>query len=481
MKKKIIIIVGVLAALIIIAVIISFALKSAMPANAALVVEAERVKIDTVTSKIKTDGVVEFKDTSIIYAGTNAEIIKVNVEIGDIVNQDDIIIEYDKKALDDLKNQLSDAELNLKDSKIALQRAQSPADENEIKQAQIKINQSQSNIEEAQYRLKQLDSSIKQAQTNVDNAQKDYNTNKTLFDSGVISKDELDKYDKALVEAQNSLEGYNNQYKAENLSIKTAEENLEIAKTEYDSIVNKNNLINNQKEIEAQQVQVEKAELKISQLKKDIADFRINEKASVGGTVVKVSAKEGEIPSYGSLLVEIGNENDLIIKADIDEYDMKDISVGQSVEIKGDSFNGKINGTIIKIYPIAEEKEKYGSRKTMTTVEINIDKEKISLLKAGYTVKAEITTKTNENAKVIPLTALMTDKDGNDYVYVINDNNTVEKRDITLLSYADMYIETDGLEENEIVIIQPETVSVGQTVSPNIAGEDAAEDTSIQP
>ena len=470
MKKKIIII-GIAAIIIIAAFMVIKRIKGDAPVNNLMPVEAEKVKRDTVTNTIKADGEVEFKDKSFVYAGSSAEIKNVFVEVVDTVKKGQVIIEYDKEALDELKNQLSDAQLNLKEAKISLQKSQIPADENDIKQAQIKVSQAESNIDEAKYKLQQLEVSIKQAKTNYENAQKDYDSNKILFDNGVISKEELDKYDKAVVETKNTLDGYNSQYEAEKLAISSAQKNLEIAETEYDSIVNKNKLNSNQKEIEVNKVQVEKAELKIKQLQKDINDFRINETAPVDGTVVKLNAEKGEIPSQGTSLVEIGNINELIVKADIDEYDMKDVKIGQKAEIKGDSFNGKINGTISKIYPTAEEKEKSGSRKTMVTVEIAVDKDNLGLLKAGYTIKAEITTNINENALVIPITSVMTDKNGNDYVYIINEQNIVEKKDIYLKGYSDMYIEIEGLNDGETVIIQPDSVSEGMIVSAVIAGE----------
>lgn len=466
MKKKKLIITIIIAAIIIAVIIAIVIVVKNNLAGTYPVAETGKVELKEMTNTVDCNGTVEYDDTSVIYAQTNAKITMLKAKIGDSVNAGDTIIEYDKDALDDLKNQLDDAKLSLKESQIALAKLQNPADNNELKQSEIKINQAKSNIQEAKYRLSQLESSIKQAKINVENAQKDYNNNKTLYESGVISKDEFDKYDKALVEAQNTLEGNNSQYEAEKLTISTAETNLTSAETDYDTLINKTKLNDNQKEIEAQKVQIEKAQLKISQLEKDIADFHMTEKAEITGTIVKVSAKEGEIPAQGTALVEIARSEDLIIKADIDEYDMKNIALGQSAEVTGDSFTGKIDAKISKIYPMAEEKQKNGTNKTMTTVELAIDSNKLNLLKAGYTIKAKITTKTTPNAKVVPLTAVMTDTDSNDYVYSLDKNNVVIRKDIEIIGYADMYVEIDGLNENDVVLTQPDNVALGATVTP---------------
>lgn len=475
MKKKLIITVVVVA---VAAVAIKMSLGffgNSVPTSVTPSVAFEEVKVDTVISEVKADGDVEFKDSSFVYAGSSAEIVSVNCEVGDEVEKGEILIEYNKDVLDDLKKQLSDAELDLRESSIELEKIKTPPNEYETEQAKIKIQQSESQIDEVKYRLEQLQTSINQAETNVKNAENDYKSNKILYDNGVISKDDFDKFDKNLTEVKNTLEGYKKQYEAEKLTVNTAEKNLESAKIDYNLIINRTELETSKKDVEAQEVRVSKAKLKIEQLKKDIADFRVNEIASESGTVISVKAKKGEIPSQGSGLIEIGDINELVVKAYIDEYDMKEINIGQAVKMEGDSFNGTIDGKIFKIYPIAEDKEKNGTVKKMVTVEISVDKDKLSFLKAGYTVDVEIITNINENAKIIPLTSLMTDKDGVDYVFIVNDQNIIEKRNITLINYADMYIEAEGLEVGEKVVTDTEIVAEGMLVS---VGDDSSTEVS---
>lgn len=67
------------------------------------------------------------------------------------------------------------------------------------------------------------------------------------------------------------------------------------------------------------------------------------------GTIIKNEAKPNELVQAGQVLAQTADMNDLYITANIDETDLKNIEVGDSVDISvdGDSgsiFNGKIEG-----------------------------------------------------------------------------------------------------------------------------------------
>ena len=61
----------------------------------------------------------------------------------------------------------------------------------------------------------------------------------------------------------------------------------------------------------------------------------------------------------------------------------------------------------------------------------------------------------------------LTDDEGNDYVYIVNDDNRLEKRIVTLKTYSDMYISAEGVEVGERVVDSPDDMllSEGMLVS----------------
>lgn len=457
-KKKVIIILVIFA---VIGALVGMAIVnnknkddgSGLPKDAPTV-QTESAKVEKIVSTVKADGEVKFKESTILYASTSAEIKNVLVEEGDQVTQGQTLIEYDQDALDSLKNQLEDAKLDLKSSQLSLEALQIPPDEAEIKQAQAEINVAEKRIEELDFQLKQYEIDIKQAESDISVSQKDYDNSKILYEQGVISLDEFNKSEKDLNDKKNTLEKAKSTYQNELLSMDTAKESLEVSKIKYDSLINKNKQKTNLNLIESRKVDIQQRQQKIKQLQNDINKFKLKEVAPVTGTVVSLKAEVGETPAESKELLEIADINNMIIMAEIPEYDMADIKVGQDALIKGDALAEQFNGKISKIYPVANKKNETGSTKTVVNVEITAKTNQN--LRSGYTVDTEITTNISENAVVVPIMSYITEKNDAAFVYIVNSENKIEKRPIVLKAYADLYVEVDGVKEGEQVVSNPD-------------------------
>lgn len=483
-KKKIIIFLGILLVIFVFAFIAFFNSKkrsvssSGIPKDAPMV-QVEKAHREKIISLVKAEGVVEFLDDTKIYSSSQAKIKKVNFKEGDTVNIGDVLVEYDSEALDDLKDQLSQYELDVKSYRVSLEAAKLPADESDIKEAENAISKAENDIETQNNRIEQQKITVNQSQISVDNAQRDYDNNKILFDRGTISKSELDNFYDKLVEVKNKLESDESQYQSELLSLEGYNKSLELAKNKYDSLINKNNTPSSKKDIEAKQVALQQAQLKVSQKKEEINKFKLKEISEVQGTVVKVSAEEGATLSVGTELMKIANLDNMVIKADVAEYDMADIKIGQDVTIKGDALPNNISGKVSKIYPVAESKTKNSSgTKTYVTVEITTNEKQN--LKSGYSIDTEIITSISENAIVVPVMSYITEKDDSAFVYIVKDDYTVEKRTVELKAYSDMNVEVLGVNEGEKVISNPgSSIYEGMIVNPvDSSAEAVSEQTS---
>lgn len=72
--------------------------------------------------------------------------------------------------------------------------------------------------------------------------------------------------------------------------------------------------------------------------------------APMDGTIVKSDLSEGQMVAAGQTLVQMVDLNKLYIEANIEETEIKDVSVGQEVDITIDAEEGtKIKGTVKKI------------------------------------------------------------------------------------------------------------------------------------
>lgn len=453
MKKKL----AIIASVVVITGAIGFgAFKITSSQNKT---QEQQVQVDTVTTKtmvstVDADGIVAFRDKISVYAKNTGKVINLPKKEGDSVNQGDILVNYDKSSLETLQRQLSDAQLSLKSANLALESLMLPTDDSQIKQLEAQISQSEKTILDLQNNLTQLDTDILKAQSDLD-------AGKMLFEQGAISKNDLDNYEKALTNLQNQKTSAQN-------SLDAAQKQLDANKAQYENAKNKNQDPNTKNKIESQKVIVSQAQNKVNQLTEDINDFEIASVSPITGTVVKLYVTDGEAVTEGKIVAEVGNLNDLVIEAYIPEYDMDGVAVSQEVLIKSDITDQQFKGQITKVYPLAETKNIGGSEKSVVKVEISMPSD--TPLKAGYTTDLTITTKVEENALVIPIMAYMTEKvddENKEYVYVVKDDNTLEKRYIKIKTIKNAFASVEGLNEGEKVVSAPtETMTEGTKISP---------------
>lgn len=403
-------------------------------------VEYTTVTKQRITNTVDASGNVSFKNTVSVYAKNNGKVQSVVAPEGTNVNKGDVIINYDKNALENLKRQLNDAKLALKSSKLALEALYIPADESQIIQQKSQITQNEKSILDIKNNIADLDQNIIKAKVDVENAN-------TLYNQGAISLSELNNF-------KTALENFEKQKRSAETNLLASEQQLQSSKAQLDVLQNKVNEPSNKNRIESQKVLVEQAQSKVNQLQNDINKFEISTLSPVNGTITKVNVKEGEPVTEDKVIAEMGDLNDMIIEAYIPEFDMYDVREGQSVKIKSDNLLEDIDGTVAKIFPVAEKKTSGTSEKTV--VKVNIAVSDTSVLKAGYSVKLVITTRVDENALVVPTNSYMTESNQDPYVFVIRDDNTLEKRRIKIKGFDDNLISVVGLNEGEAVVSSPD-------------------------
>ena len=458
MKKKVIII-STVVVLGLAGIFGTVYMKKNQPTSSDLerVVSVAKVSKQQIVSTIDANGTVAFKNKVSIYAKNNGKVLSIPVKEGSDVSQGDVIISYDKTTLESLQRQLSEAKLSLKSAKLSLDALYIPTDDAQLKQLETQIFQTEKSIQDAENNIAQLTQNISKAQADLDNA-------KALYEQGAISLTELKNF-------ETPLDNYKKQKASAESGLDVSKQQLESNKKQYESAKNKTNEASNKNRIESQKVAVEQAQLKVNQLEKDIQKYTTGITAPASGTITKMHVSDGENVTEGKLVAEMGNLNDLAIEAYIQEYDMQGVKEGQKVTIKSDSSNENFEGTITKVYPIAEKKTIGGSEKNVVKVEISMPVN--SSLKAGYSVKLTITTNIDENALVIPTLAYMTETDADPYVFVVKEDGTLEKRRIKVKSFQSSLAAVEGLSEGETVVALPdETLKEGMKVVPGEAPPD---------
>lgn len=137
----------------------------------------------------------------------------------------------------------------------------------------------------------------------------------------------------------------------------------------------------------------------------------------------------------------------LYLSADLDETDLKRVSVGQKVEVQLDAYpDFKVNSTITNIAFSPKETT------TGTTFEVKIalSGEDSKLLRLGLNGIAGVVLSEKENVLTLPSSAI-SDNNGNSFVYVKSGKKYVEKSIKTGIEYDGTVEILSGVSEGDLV------------------------------
>ena len=468
----------------------------------AIAVTWENPSIQTITTVVNARGTVELVNSTAVFPETQAQIRTIAVNIGDEVQVGDLLITYDDSILETFEDQLIEANLALRSAQLGLASAQLaplPSD-TEILSAENQIDQARTNITTIEAELNHIDLQISQAEQqmelqlaqieqnstlqisqieeNLRQAQATRDNVQTLFNAGVSTRVELDNAENSVRNLEDQLNTARrnmtdqldntrrnfedqlnltrSQRNTATLRLAPAEEAVRLAQAQLSAIQGRTAQPQALNNAQIQQVQIEQAQFRISQIERNIADFAHEERSQVAGTVLSVFMQEGEFSTTARPMFEIADisSDNLVVIVHVPENNAGNLEVGQEVEISGGALGTTVyDGFISVIRPVATRQQIGTTVETAVTVEIivpNADR-----LRAGFTIDADIVTNVNEDTMVVPLMSTLSETGGVNYVFVINDNNTLERRDIVIGGFSDMYVEVFGLTFADRIVSNP--------------------------
>jgi len=246
----------------------------------------------------------------------------------------------------------------------------------------------------------------------LEKAQANYERQKQLLDSKLVSQKEFDESE--------------NDYRQYKLRLNVAQERLAL---------------------------IEKGRTKI-------ADRQIDTviKAPVDGTVLERNVNEGDpvvpLTSYqaGTELLTMAEMSDLIFKGTVDEIDVGKLKEGMPAELQiGAIPDQKIEGRLSKISPKAKQKE----NATLFDVEIEITGKGEKIIRAGYSANANLVIQKAENVLFIPERLVEFNQDKT-YVEIETGPGVIEKKEVKLGLSDGLNVEiAQGLAEGAEVVERP--------------------------
>ncbi|MBE2197556.1 MAG: efflux RND transporter periplasmic adaptor subunit [Anaerolinea sp.] len=205
----------------------------------------------------------------------------------------------------------------------------------------------------------------------------------------------------------------------------------------------------------ANELAILEAQIASAQTNLALAELRLSQArivAPMAGTVANVLIHAGEQTSPGAPAITVVNEGAFHITVNVDEIDIAQIAVGQSVDITLDALpDVVVDGVIVEIAPTS------GSAGGVVTyvVTINIDPDAGVTLRAGMSANASIVVQEIENVLTVPNWAVRLNREtGAAFVQVKRADGVIAEMAVTTGLRNELFSEVlSGLSAGDVVVV----------------------------
>lgn len=440
-----------LAVAVLVIICIAFACSASSKAQSAhMNVTCSALKKTNIQDTISVSGTIHSQNSHNVYTAQAYPVAKISASVGDKVKKGDILAVLDTASLEkDLETQQYTVQSASKSASITLQQAKASYENT------LYLYNHDLNSDIASARL-QLDTAKSALQTEKNT----YNYDKSSYDSGQLSKMELDQEAGKLNQAQAT---YDSAAKSMSAAQRKAQQDLKTAQGTYEDAVGKT-------EDKSQQATLEK-------LQQSLNDCIIT--APADGTVTVSNAAVGTVPT--GTLFKVEDTDDLMADMEIKEIDTKRLKVGDKAVITTDvTGDKKIAATVTNVAPAATQKTE-GTSNVTFAVKVSITG-KDPALKIGMEAKANIVLDEKDDIYVIPYDSLIQKADGSCAVMVAEKTGFLyNAKEIPVKTgmETDVSVEISGagLKDGMLVISSPDGVKSGDSVQP--ASSSSASDVGV--
>lgn len=269
-------------------------------------------------------------------APTSLEAVQVEqllVKIGDRIKKGQIIAILDGRKRQ--QAELNEAKTRAVVAAARLEKVQAGATQGAIGTRQAEV----ANIEaELAGEMQTLKANISRQTAKLDNARTKFQRNQQLYDEGAISTSELDTNRLNFKITEEEL----NEAKAEGERIqRTLDAQLAGAQSKLEEI----------KEVSSIDIRIAQAELKLAQagIARAQADIELAYvRAPVNGEILDIHTRPGEALDEKGI-VEIGQTEQMMVVAEIDQNDINQLKIGQKAVITSGIFSNELHGQINQV------------------------------------------------------------------------------------------------------------------------------------
>ena len=333
-----------------------------------------------------------------------------------------------QEAEETARETLENAEEKHKEAKKQLKEAEQGEGDNILDYAALQVT-----VYQLEQTLPQLESAVKQAEAAVTQAEKAIDT---LYDQYEIAQM---NYENTIASADSTVAAAQAAQNSAELSANTDQQRLQV-----DALAD----------------QVEKGTV--------VAPF--------DGVITAVNVKQGDTYLQG-VIVTVQDCSSYEIEAEVGEYDIPDIKLGQKVLIKTEATREQeLEGTVVFVSPTATAADMMSgmqmSTSTDPTYEIRISVDTPSdRLRLDMTASLSIIIEERERALTVPYNAVQTAEDGSHFVEVVGEDESLTVIPVTVVTESNYYTEIAGdLKEGDVVRVVEQKGSDMFSVMSDLSG-----------
>jgi HlyD family secretion protein len=379
--------------------------KTIPPEKLAKVEQGSIAKSVAATGKIEPLSKVEIKSKA-------SGIIKyLYVSAGDRVREGQLLVELDKETL-----------------------------EAQLREAKAFLNAAESKLQEMQSQEKTLRANLNKAQLEAESRDFDfmvaeYKRNQGLFAQGLVSKSDFDGIEQKMKSAEVARN-------ALGATVKVREAELE---------QNERTINTMRAEVLQAQAQYERAEesLKYASIRSPLNGVVLSRELEVGDAVSSIL----QLGSNATLIMTLGDVQELYVKGKVDETDIGMVKVGQPVRVSVDAYkNRAFHGKVFRIAPMGVEKDNVTRFEVRVSIMNDLD-----LLKVAMSANAEIVLEEHHDVLIIPESAMIYNEKRETFVEVPDLSTPTGRRQVPIKTGLSNGARTEllaGLKLGDKVILQ---------------------------
>ncbi len=423
--------------------------------------QTARVERRSLNTTIETTGTIEPEDEVLLSFGMSGTVSAILVQVGDEVKAGDVLAQLDTS---DLENQIARQEQSLIVQQASYDQLIEPPTAREIAQAEANLASAQSQLAQAQTNLETASnnetincSSLENAALELERANDayaDYVEDGYRMDATFIPDPESDAGDRLRTAQSNynvAQAQCNETTPASQLevSVSAAQASVDQAQAALDELLNGPT----EDQITSSQAQLDNARLQLEDARASLDNAVVT--AAFDGIVAEVEITRGQQVNANTVAIRLVDASQLHINVSVDELDIAQVATGQAAIISPEALNGQtIDGIVTRIAPVSTISD------GVVTYDVRVDIGSNNTLpvRIGMTTDVEIVVGSLEAVLVVPTGAIQRDGQ-NEYVEVLNADNSTTRVSITSGATIDGFTEVQGDLTEGLTVIVPERTS----------------------